>query len=233
MNLGLSLFRLQTLDSAINQIRNRIDAIDQTIRNTDKLKKAEDDNEFARVKLEECNALLRQKTNQVEATRMKFKFNQNALFGGKISNSKELRDLEMEAASLQKLISAQENDQLDQMIVVEEAQNLLASAETHLQDEVARKSESNAHLLGEKMKLESDLPGLLEQRQAIVGNIPAPILSSYSGLLISKNGTAVVEVLDDACSACGSELTPAEQQAARSPASLMRCKTCGRILFKS
>jgi hypothetical protein len=119
------------------------------------------------------------------------------------------------------------------MLAVEEVQISLQNNEKKLMVTKAHKVETDSNLLGEKLKMEKDLPSLLHQRKTIFEGIAPEIQEAYSNLLNTKNGLAVVEVIDDACSACGYELTPADQQSARSPASLLRCKVCSRILFKS
>lgn len=233
MNLGLSLFRLQNLETTISHIHKRINEIDSIISD----KKLET---LAQARIIDAQKALKSETNklnevqaQVEASKLKLKFNQNALFGGKISNTRELQDLQMEAEALRRRIASLEDEQLDFMILVEAAQQNLSDAEKAYTDAIASRSEENAALLGEKIRIQGDLPDLNNQIQAIVKGIPQTNLEVYRTLLRSKNGLAVVEVIDNSCAACGYELAPADQQAARSPSTLLRCKTCSRILYKS
>ena len=233
MNIALSLFRLQSIDTIIFRINARIAQINQILNDNTSITEIE--HEISEIKnlLEDRNCALKQVTNQVESTQLKLKFNQNALFGGKISNSKELRDLEQEADALNRFIAKLEEDELECMLAVEEVQISLQNNEKKLMVTKAHKVETDSNLLGEKLKMEKDLPSLLHQRKTIFEGIAPEIQEAYSNLLNTKNGLGVVEVIDDACSACGYELTPADQQSARSPASLLRCKVCSRILFKS
>lgn len=233
MNIALNLFRLQSIDTIIFRYNARIAQIDQILNDNTTITEIEHEISDIKSLVEERNRKLKQVTNQVESTQLKLKLNQNALFGGKISNSKELRDLEQEADALNRFIEKIEEDQLECMLAVEETQISLQNAENKLIDTKARKTEADSKLLGEKLKMEKDLPSLLHQKKTISDGIDPEIQKVYSNLLMTKNGLAVVEVIDDACSACGYELTPADQQSARSPASLLRCKICSRILFKS
>jgi len=233
MNNALSLFRLQSIDTIVFKTYARIAQIDQVLNDNSVINEIETSISESKKLLEERNHSLKLITIQVESNQLKLKLNQNALFGGKISNSKELRDLEQEADALNRFISKLEEDQLECMLAVEEAQISLQNSENILIEAMARKTESNASLLGEKLKMERELPGLLHQKKTIFDGIDPEIQKVYSNLMLTKNGLAVVEVIDDACSACGYELTPADQQSARSPASLLRCKICARILYKS
>ena len=233
MNLGLSLFRLQNLDTTIAQIHARIHQIDNLISDTHLEKQGQVRITEAQNSLKSANSDLKIIQDQVDASRLKLKFNQSALFGGKISNSKDLQDLEMEAQALRNRIASLEEEQFEAMVCVEAANSAILEAEKSLADLIARRVEDNAAMLGEKMKIQGDLPDLIDQQQAILNAIPAESLSIYQSLLRTKNGLAVVEVIENACTACGYELAPADQQAARSPSSLLRCKTCGRILYKS
>jgi len=233
MNIALSLFRLQSIDTTIFRIYARIAQIDQTLNDNTIITEIEQEISEMKNLFDEHNRSLKLVTNQVESAQLKLKFNQNALFSGKISNPKELRDLEQEAEALKRFLSKLEEDQFECMLAVEETQISLQNTEKKLMDTKARKLETDSNLLGEKLKMERDLPSLLHQKQTIFYGIDPEIQKVYSNLLMTKNGLAIVEVVDDACSACGYELTPADQQSARSPASLLRCKVCSRILFKS
>jgi len=88
-------------------------------------------------------------------------------------------------------------------------------------------------LLGEKHQQEQELAGLEAQRNALAQILPVEILAQYEGLLKTKAGKAVAAIVDESCEACGMTITPADMQAAHSPNLLVRCKTCGRILYKA
>jgi hypothetical protein len=72
---------------------------------------------------------------------------------------------------------------------------------------------------------------LREEREASVNPVDATLLEKYDELRRIKRGVAVTNINDNACSACGSTLTAALQQSAKSSQQLTYCPSCGRILF--
>lgn len=233
MNLALSLFRLQKLDTQISQIMTRILEIDHSLADDEKIQDAKVTFEITQENLKTSKKDLRKIEDQVEAQRIKLDLTQNTLFSGKVKNPKELQDLEQESNALKRYISKLEDEQLNCMIELETSQKENEAAERQLTQSIGDKASLNSGLVGEKLQIESELPGLYSQREAIQSGITPDIQSLYDNLLITKNGLAVAEVIDASCGACGANLTPADLQSARSPSSLLKCQNCGRILYKS
>ncbi len=232
MNLPFSLFRLQNLDTQINQMQKHLQEIERILLQDERVKSALENLEKSAETLKNQKRALVLIEDQVETKQIKLKLTQASLFGGRISNPKELQDLQQEGEALKRTISKLEEDQLSCMIAVEEAQIAQQQADADYKQAIADKISQNANLMGEKSKLESELPSLESQRDSIVQGIPAETRTLYESLIKSKAGKAVAEVIDECCDACGATLTPGELQSARSPSTLLKCRTCGRILFK-
>lgn len=233
MNLPLSLFRLQNLDTQLRHIYTRLKEIETILLQDESVQKALKFLEGSKEVVKDQAKNLKDIEEQVQAKMIKFKLTQASLFSGKISNTKELQDLQNEGEALKRTITKLEEEQLMFMIALEEAQEAQRQTEYQYKQAIADQVSKNSRLLGEKTKLENDLPGLETQRQSIAQGIPSLTLEIYENLIKTKAGKAVAEVMDDSCNACGAMLTPAEIQSARSPATLLRCRTCGRILYKS
>jgi len=233
MNLPLSLYRLQNIDTQLRHINTRLKEIEAILLQDESVQRALKNLEKSKVVVKDQAKNLKDIEEQVQAKMIKFKLTQASLFGGKISNTKELQDLQNEGEALKRTITKLEEEQLLFMIALEEAQEAQRQTEYQYKQAIADQVSKNSRLLGEKTKLENDLPGLETQRQSIAQGIPSLTLEIYENLIKTKAGKAVAEVMDDSCNACGAMLTPAEIQSARSPATLLRCRTCGRILYKS
>jgi predicted nucleic acid-binding Zn-ribbon protein len=65
----------------------------------------------------------------------------------------------------------------------------------------------------------------------MVSQVGDDLLSLYDALRSKKKGIAVSKIEDQMCSVCGSTLTPAECQSAKSRIDIISCPTCGRILY--
>ena len=102
MSESLNLFRLQKLDTEIDQIRARLEDIERALSDDRRLVLAKKKLEKAQKKAKELRISLNQIEDKVEAQRIKRKTGQNALFSGKIKNPKELQDLQMESEALKR-----------------------------------------------------------------------------------------------------------------------------------
>lgn len=232
MSQSLNLFRLQKLDTTIDNINIRLTEIDQKLSDDRRVEHAE--NILSKVQVEAKNARieLSKIEDKVEALRIKRKTSQAALFGGKIKNPKELQDLQMESDALKRYITQLEDEQLEAMIIHEGAEQAEKQAVTDLKNATGNSAEANAELLGERTKLKEDLNRLLREKEAVLQAIPKESMALYQRLRKTKRGAAVVSVSDGGCSICGQALTPADQQSIRASNSLVFCPSCGRILFQ-
>jgi len=233
MNLAFSLYRLQMLDTQRQKISGRITQIDATLAEDEAIRACLEAKNIAEQALRKVQNDVNDLANQAGAKRMKLELNQNQLFGGKIRNPKDLQDLQAEAEFLRKALQNLDDQQIEAMLQLEAAQQTLKEAEQTYQSCLSDKASESSRLLGEKHQLESEHAGLDAQRQALIQTLPADVAAHYETLLKTKAGKAVAAIIDETCEACGMTITPADMQAARSPNTLVHCKTCGRILYKA
>ncbi|GAB4398228.1 MAG: hypothetical protein OHK0052_21160 [Anaerolineales bacterium] len=225
------LYRLQQLDSEIDKGKARLQAIAQELADKAALRAAQAVHAAAQTDLQQAQRKLRSAEASVKAQRIKIEQNQAALYGGKVRNPKELQGLQAEAEALKRHLSALEDAQLEAMLTVEEVQAAAEQAAVQLKTAEQAAQALHAALLQEQAKLQEDLQRAAAGREATLGGIPADELSLYEDLRRKRAGIAVSKVANNACSACGSSLTAVLLQAARSPHTLTRCTTCGRILY--
>ncbi|MBG0771275.1 MAG: hypothetical protein H0S82_06170 [Anaerolineaceae bacterium] len=231
MSETLNLYRLQKLDTQIDQIESRLQEIDQALSDDRRVRKAQITLKKAKDAAQKAKSALRQIENQVGDTRLKRKTTQASLFSGKIKNPKALQDLQMETEALARYIAKLEDQQLDAMITSEAADEAESDADKALLQAKGTAAEENASLLGEKTGLEDDLNKAQREKEAVLQSVKESNLALYQKLRKSKRGTAVASITDDGCSICGQALTPADIQAVRSGSSLVFCPSCGRILY--
>ena len=180
-----------------------------------------------------AESVLKELMAQAKEKKLKRELTQAKLFSGKVRNPKELQDLQAETQALDRTIAKLEDEQLQAMMALEEITDAVHEAERVLQQVLDRKASQNSLLIGEKHKIEFDIPQVDSQRQALKEQLDEATFTIYRNLLKSKAGRAIAEVNDDTCSACGVTVPPADIQAAKSPNAISYCKNCGRILYKS
>lgn len=230
-NTIFHLYQLQKLDSRMDFIKDRLAKISTILNSDSRIAAAENE---LKVK-KELFGIQQKKLNDIEeaihSRRMKIEQSEASLYGGGIKNPKELQDIQKEIASIKTSILALEDTQLEVMFAVETAEIAVTTAESGLESIKDMVAAEHSQLIEEKNVLEQDLRKATQARSAISGQITTDSNNLYEGLRIKKKGIAVTIIEDRCCSACGTELTPAEFQAAKSSGSLFYCSSCGRLLY--
>lgn len=231
MSAALGLYRLQQVDSQIDQIQVRLKAIQQTLENDVVLRAANEHFQMAEHKYADAGQTLKLTESEVEKQQIKIQQTEASLYGGKVQNPKELQDLQKDIVSLKRHLQTLEERQLEAMLAVEDTEKDLQTAKTDLEHVQSNLKEQNKDLTKESETLRKDLERLNSERQAVVTDIASQALNVYDQLRKQKRGIAITTVTDNSCEACGTTLTPSQQQTARSTSQLFHCPTCGRILF--
>ncbi len=230
MNQAQALYQLQTIDLKINEYKarqveierllgehTRVPAAEQTLR------EAEADLAASRVKARDLELELKGLASKSAST-------EEALYSGRISNPKELQDLQEELASLKRRHSRLEDSLLEIMIETEAAQERLKQAAEDLALARSEANETHQALATELQQIQQALEPLRQQRSEILRQIDADSLELYRKLYGSKHGQAVAPLEEGACRVCGVSQTSATVQLVRQGHGLIRCSNCGRIL---
>lgn len=231
MSQPFKLYRLQQIDSAIDQARTRLRKIEAALNDFTAIRQIEEQMTASDTVLTQERKKLRKIDDEVKAQVLKVKTAEASLYGGKVRNPKELQDLEKDVASIRKHISTLEEDELNQMMVVEEGEAAHGELAAGLQEAQNKKATQDSLLRAEQANTEKELARLEHERQAAASGIADDEIQIYEQLRQTRKGLAVAKVAEGTCSACGSTMTPAVAQAAQSSVQLARCSFCGRILY--
>jgi len=231
MSASLGLYRLQQVDSQIDQIQARFKMIQQTLENDLALRSATERFAVAESKSRDAERALKASEAEVEKQRIKIEQTEASLYGGQVHNPKELQDLQKDSASRKRHLETLEERQLGAMLSVEDIEKELQAAKTDLERVQSNLKEQNQDLARESETLRKELERLNSEHQAVVTDIATQALTVYEQLRKQKRGIAVTTVADSSCEACGTTITASQQQSARSASQLFHCPTCGRILY--
>lgn len=177
-------------------------------------------------------ALLQAETN-VRNQHIKIEQTEADLYSAKVHSPKELQDLQNDVASLKRYRETLEDSQLEAMIACEKAENAHKSTQDSLQTLKGRLAEQNQDLDQEQGQLTKEIEKLSTERNATSVAIPADTIHLYEQLRTQKRGLAIATISENSCDACGSTLSLAQVQTARSSAQMAQCPSCGRILYGS
>jgi predicted nucleic acid-binding Zn-ribbon protein len=231
MSQSSNLYRLQLIDSPIDQARARLREIEVELSNNAVLSQAQEYAKSTEQSLQDARKSLRKTEETVQDQRVKINQAESVLYGGKVRNPKELQDLENDVAALKRYLSVLEDRQLEAMLALEDAEREHNQAAGKLDEAQAITAEQQAGLKGELSKINKTIERLEIERQAASTAVNPADLNLYEQLRLTRRGVAVAKVSSQACGACGSLLTPALVQAAHSSNQLIRCTSCGRIIY--
>lgn len=231
MSAALGLYRLQQIDSQMDQARARLEAIRQTLENDLELRSALKEVSTAEAARQEAERIQRQIEAEAQAQRIKIEQTESSLYGGLVHVPKELQDLQKDVVSLKKHLVTLEDRLLEAMLATEAATAELGKARTTLAQVESRLGDQNHHLSEERASLTRSMERFEAERKAAATPLEAKLLEHYEALRRDRRGLAVTTISEGACAACGTTLTPGQQQNARSSGQIARCPTCGRYLF--
>ena len=230
MSASLILHRLQKVDSRIDRVNARLTAIRRSLGDDAEMREALTRLEKAKEEQHAFERILKQSEAEAQDQQTKIQQTESSLYGGSVKNPKELQDLQHEMAALKRHLAALEEQELTAMQNVETSQAALQEAAREVEQVKARLGVEQIKLVEEQATLSKEIERLSSERQAIVSALAGQMLEMYENLRQQKRGVAIAEISDSACAACGTTLTAALQQSARS-STLTHCPSCGRILY--
>ena len=159
----------------------------------------------------------------------KIKAVEDQLYGGRITNPKELTGLQHEVETLKARRDQVENDALEILDRVEQAEAGIAALKGELKKLKGEWQSQQQQLSAETDQLKSKLADLRQKRQRLADEIDPQAIELYQRLRNHK-GQAVSRVEQGICHGCRISLSSSELQQARG-GNLVQCSSCGRILF--
>ncbi|MBN2075543.1 MAG: hypothetical protein JW762_08345 [Dehalococcoidales bacterium] len=229
MNVSRQLFNLQEVDQELasnEQAYARISAQlgeSKDVMNT-------------RVKLEAETGQLEEITHtqhtvewEIEDLSAKLSKFEQELYSGKTTSPKELTNLQQEIESLKNNRGKLEDQDLEIMETIERFNTTISDLRSNLEKLEMEWQEQQKRFISELKEIENIIFGLKEKRELLATEVDPKILTVYEELKKQK-GTSVAKVEQGICRGCRILLPVNELQQVRS-GSMVRCSSCGRILF--
>jgi predicted nucleic acid-binding Zn-ribbon protein len=231
MSRGEALYKLQLYDSEGDAKRNRTAEIRAALGESEALKQARRALETAQARGQKWAARQRDLELEIRGLEDKISRSENQLYGGGITNPKELADIQAEVASLRRRRLALEDKCLEAMIEREEAEAEENQAKHQLDEIEAHWSAEQADLMSEQGALEERLAELKQERTGLLDMIGADDLATYENLRRRKGGLAVTQARDDTCGVCGYAVSPNLKWQLREEG-VVTCSNCERIIVR-
>lgn len=233
MSQTLSLYRLQQIDSQIDRLQSRLREIQILLDDKSELQQLNERVEKADTHQKFSDQVLKKAEVDVQNLHIKIEQTQSSLYGEKSHSPKELLDLQADIAALKRYLITLEDRQIDAMQESETAEAELQSSKAEFDIALNDRDARDKRFQQEQIIIRNDLDRSFIERNAITNAIPKNERDLYEQLRQQRRGVAVAAISDNSCGACGSNLSLAQIQSARSSGQMMLCPSCGRILYGS
>ena len=229
MNIAKQLFQLQEIDLKYDSEEHTLNLITSQLGESAAVVRAEQQLDSERQRLEELTGQQHSIEWDIDDVSGKLKKVDEELYSGKTSNPKELTDLQHESELLKGNRSRLEEQALEIMEKVEQATKDVAASEGELKKLKDQWQNQQKKLSSDMAKLKSSIKNLSEKRQRLIKDIDPDVIEIYQELR-KLRGTAVAKVEQGTCRGCRISLPVSELQRVRG-SGMVRCSSCGRILF--
>lgn len=232
------LLKLQALDSRLDQLRHQRASLPQIAEIAELTAARTDVDDLRRdqqVVVDDLAAAQAKADADVEQVKTRRARDRDRMDRGLISNPKDLERMQAELVTLERRIGVLEDEELEVMEQLEQAQTELAGFVTHIAEIDARLVELTRTRDERFAELDEDLAAAGSDRAAAVEGIPADLLALYDRLRASKGGVAVSELRARQCGGCRLSLDASEIAEIRAAADddVVRHEECQRILVRT
>lgn len=225
-----ALYQLQQIDLTIIESRKRLEAIQQELKNDQAVIQAQAQVNQAEEKLKPLRTKSRDLDLEMASNQQKAQTSEERLYSGQVKNPKEMQDIQNEVASLKKRNAQLEDQALELLMSVEEAEQTLSDAQTQLEHIQTQSNSQHQGLITEQTNLQATVKQKIGERETVLTRVTAPNQEIYKALRAKKANRPVSLLQGDSCSTCGVEQTMEIVNSARRSENLVYCENCGRIL---
>lgn len=189
----------------------------------------------ARIVVDDLTAEQEKVDADVEQVKTRRKRDRDRMDQGLITNPKDLERMGHELESLERRISTLEDEELEVMARLEDAQRDLDTFVTQIADADERLAALTAARDEKAAGIEAQLVDVEAQRGPSIEGLPTDLLALYDKLRGQKNGVGAAELRQRRCTGCQLGVDVAELAVIKSaPADLVvRCEECSRILVRT
>jgi predicted nucleic acid-binding Zn-ribbon protein len=234
----LKLLDVQTLDAKADHLRHQRASLPELAEiATLSASRAElaDQIRDQRIVVDDLTAAQTKADADVEQVKGRRTRDRDRMDQGLISNPKDLERMQHELETLERRISTLEDEELEVMEQLEEAQSILdalqrqvASADERLSELVATRDRRTA-------EIDRELDAVIAERAPAVEGMPDDLLALYEKLRANRKGVGAAELRQRRCSGCQLTIDNAEIEVIRKAPSdlVIRCEECSRILVRT
>ena len=226
-----ALYTLQLLDSALDKLKTHYSQIDVGTAEKEAFDRAKAIHQEVAAVQHKLTSTHKDLELEAKGTEEKRLAEEKKLYGGKVTNSKELQSLTDEVASLERRKHKQDGELISLMEQIEAAKNRTAEVAEHLgvATEALKSKRSSAKSKSEELM--SRAKETVESRNKAAAAVDAKYVKEYERLRGHYDGIAITIVHDNACNACRMALPSNIVRSVKSNSEVVYCLNCRRIII--
>lgn len=230
-----SLLRLQAQDTRLDQLRHRLERLEErTARDHARLALEDARSRAARIaeKRDELVRVQRRLQDEAAVIDERRRREDARLYDGSVTNPRELQDLQDEVEALGRRIADLEDQELEimeQLEPVEEALAEEAAEEAELGRELDR---AEAALIAVEAEIGAELDTVQEQRAETSSELDPDLRDEYEQLRRTRGGIVATAMAGNRCGSCNLELSAVAVAGIKKHSdTIAHCEDCGSILI--
>ncbi|WP_254052255.1 zinc ribbon domain-containing protein [Aeromicrobium sp. A1-2] len=233
-----ALLDLQAQDSLLAQLEHRRKSLPEHARIEELQARAREIDGLrieADTQVSDLSAAQRKADAEVEQVKARRTRDEERLNSGAISNPKDLESLQHELGALERRISSLEDDELEVMESLEEAQGRLLAAEADLGEVTEDLNQTTDARDAAIRVLDEQAAGAQADRAQAATGVPDDLVAQYDKSRAQYGGLGAAALRAKRCEGCRLEINGADLReiAAAPEDEVLRCPECGRILVRT
>ena len=231
MTSAKQLYSLQELDLTLDRIRDETDKAEAELGSDSGIEPMEKSLQEETERLGQVQSQQKIQQLETESQRERSTRLDAQLYGGAITNPRDLESLEQEASNARELLEQQDAGLLELALQAEESVSKRDALEKELTDNRTAWQDRQKELQGNLERSAVERESVAAQRNDLAASLDPTFLQRYETLRWAKGGLAVAKVERGLCQACRMSLPTQQQQRVRNGRQTVLCSSCGRILF--
>jgi predicted nucleic acid-binding Zn-ribbon protein len=224
------LYKLQETDVEIREKTKRLKEVMAAQQESKALLAAREKRDTAVTNYQQWQGKHNNLTLELTSLRNKAKNSETRLYSGKVTNPKELTDLQHEIDSLARRADALDEEVLEALLYLEEAEVEKEAEEAAYTETFAKWEKSAADYKVEQNEVALRIHKLMQLRKEQASVVDPKLLQEYETLAKKKQGTAIARVRVDMCLGCRLTVSTIKVTQAKQGEKVY-CGGCGRILY--
>jgi len=226
------MLELQKLDQVTAALRAELEGMPKRLREADAKLNGE---RTAQASAKEAltQALAQRKKLELDVEQWKTRAKKYREQSGSVKTNEAYKALQHEIATAEGEAGNAEDRVLEQMMAVEEAERRVKRLEAELKESEKTIAAEKKQIEGQFEEKKKGWEAATAERRVVAKKIPEDLLELYERIAKKHPGTAMAQVRDGQCKACGLRALPHTIQQLESDIDeeLLRCESCGRILY--